>query len=123
MLSLVGKIVEANCRTEDIPIRYGGDEFCLIAPEIEMDQALIPAERLRRAIEKLGRDPQFGNVHLTASFGIASFNGVDAFASEVELMRAADDSCYEAKRRGRNCICCYRAGKIVLVGAKDVANA
>lgn len=84
-------------RGVDTAARFGGDEFALILPQAYADGALIVAERLRARIEQINI-PNFGN--LTASLGIATFPG--NAATRAELLRAADEALYAAKRDGRN---------------------
>lgn len=87
-------------RGVDTAARFGGDEFVLILPQAYVDGALIVAERLRASIERINI-PGFGN--LTTSLGIATFP-MNALNS-AELLRAADNALYAAKRSGRNRVC------------------
>ncbi|HBY09597.1 MAG TPA: GGDEF domain-containing protein [Chloroflexi bacterium] len=79
--------------------RYGGDEFALIFPHIEREQAFLVLERVRAEIES---QAQFGSVttHLTVTAGIAAFP-IDG-SSENEILRKADQALYRAKKIGRN---------------------
>jgi diguanylate cyclase (GGDEF)-like protein len=84
-------------RGVDSSARLGGDEFALILPQAPADGAAIVAERLRVAIEQI-EVPGFGN--LSASIGIATF---PSHAScRADLVTAADQALYCAKRGGRN---------------------
>jgi two-component system cell cycle response regulator len=120
VISMVGTIIQKHCRSADIPVRYGGDEFCIIAPEVDLEQAIIPAERLREEIEGLGKGLEFGDISLTASLGIATQNAVSVFKSEEDLLKSADDSCYEAKKSGRNCVYCYQKEEFVPAQSLDI---
>jgi diguanylate cyclase (GGDEF)-like protein len=87
-------------RAVDTAARLGGDEFAMILPRAYADGALLVAERLREAIEKIDV-PGFGN--LSASIGIATF---PSHASRhADLVTAADRALYAAKRAGRNRVC------------------
>lgn len=96
-----------NCVNEQIGdraicFRYGGDEFILLMPAVEREQAFLMAERFRQAVSQLtvtlsdGRTIS-GN---TTSIGVASFP-VDG-RTAVELVRKADHALYRAKVAGRN---------------------
>jgi diguanylate cyclase (GGDEF)-like protein len=87
-------------RGVDTAARFGGDEFALILPQAYADGALVVAERVRARIEQI-KIPGFGK--LTSSLGIATFP-VDA-GTRAELLRAADEALYRAKRAGRNQVC------------------
>jgi diguanylate cyclase (GGDEF)-like protein len=84
----------------DSAARFGGDEFVLILPQAHPEGALIVAERVRARIAEIHIDG-FGS--LTASMGIATFP--THANTRAELLRAADDALYAAKRAGRNQVC------------------
>jgi diguanylate cyclase (GGDEF)-like protein len=91
-------------RPEDIACRFGGEEIVLIMPDTTAEQAAKRAEEYRSAIADLKL--QYQGVSLgtvTASFGVAAFPR--HARSGDELLRAADDALYQAKRGGRNCVC------------------
>ena len=94
-------------RNSDIAGRLGGEEFAILLPETDAEQALVVAERIRESIAA-----QFLSVHkvrfnVTISVGIASasisMSGVEA------LMRAADEALYQAKEAGRNRVVTWSA--------------
>ena len=85
-------------RPSDVCCRYGGEEFGVILPDTDQNQALQAAERIRASIE-LERWPSNPDLRVTASFGVVQYN-VDLDApGMVEL---ADKALYQAKERGRN---------------------
>lgn len=77
--------------------RIGGEEFAILVPDTDADGAYVLAERLRCQVQ-VG----FGDrlQPITMSFGIAALPGDGAGAGE--LLRAADNALYAAKRLGRN---------------------
>jgi diguanylate cyclase (GGDEF)-like protein len=83
-------------------VRYGGEEFLMVLPEVQLVDAMRIAERIRRSVE-LASIPNEGPGAIgvvTASFGVAS-----AFVGELtaaELIAVADSALYAAKRKGRN---------------------
>lgn len=76
--------------------RYGGEEFVILLPRVEAEEAVAIAERLRRQIAEDTREPP-----VTISVGVACTRG-HQFADPRALFRAADEALYEAKRSGRN---------------------
>ena len=93
----------AAIRTEDTFARYGGEEFVIVCRGTNASQALLLAERLRKSIE----NHQFAyneiKIPVTVSMGIASYPEVSVAEAE-ELIAAADNAMYKAKRAGRNCV-------------------
>lgn len=102
----LGKILKQNARSVDIPARFGGEEFAVILPGIDINGALIAAERLRSAIENT---PVEGVGTITASIGVATF--LRHTDSLCELLELVDQAMYTAKRNGRN--------QVQLATAKD----
>jgi diguanylate cyclase (GGDEF)-like protein len=92
-------------RAVDTAARFGGDEFVLILPQAYMDGAVIVAERLRKAIEKIEIP---GGGHLAASIGVATFP--TNAATRSGLVTAADNALYHAKRTGRNRVSVFDGG-------------
>ncbi|MCV2358373.1 sensor domain-containing diguanylate cyclase [Paucibacter sp. TC2R-5] len=95
----VARLLEQCCRAGDILARWGGEEFVLLMPETDLQQACLLAERLRLSIEN--SRPALNNVAplLTASIGVAE--RVQAARLE-DLINAADAKLFEAKHLGRN---------------------
>ena len=82
-------------RKIDIIARYGGEEFGIILPTTKKEEALVLAERIRKAVEI---SPSLKNI--TISIGVASFPE-DGDTKEA-LIAKADKALYEAKRSGKN---------------------
>lgn len=86
-----------NKRASDILLRWGGEEFLLVMPDVTLQQAGIMLKRLQQ--KGFGQRPD-GNP-LTASIGIAERNS-DEVSSEAQLLELADQRMYQAKNQGRN---------------------
>ncbi len=102
VLKKVARLIRQECRETDVPARFGGEEFALLLPRTDKDEAKAVAERIRRAVEDevfINQEKQPGG-NLTVSLGVATFPS-DA-TSEEELIGVADIALYEAKSRGRN---------------------
>jgi diguanylate cyclase (GGDEF)-like protein len=97
-LRLFADVLRATLRENDMPCRWGGEEFVLILARRSAAQAFEAVERLREALAQAllaGSAPTF-----TASFGIADTSmGLQL----DQLARMADDALYQAKEAGRNC--------------------
>ncbi|MBO8129643.1 MAG: diguanylate cyclase [Peptococcaceae bacterium] len=108
LLVLFSRVLENSVRGDDVVGRYGGDEFVVILEIDDLRQAWEVTSRLRRelmALEFPGSDC-FPNGHLTVSIGIAA--GPEDGTSVAELVKAADEALYSAKRGGKNRVCFYR---------------
>lgn len=101
LLTAVGGVLRQLSRPEDIPCRYGGEEFTLILPDTDAATAVARGERIREAIAAL-RVAHEGKPlsAVTASIGIAVFP--DHHAEMEPLLQAADGALYRAKAEGRN---------------------
>jgi diguanylate cyclase (GGDEF)-like protein len=103
-LRLVALIVARTVRTSDIAARVGGEEFAILLPRASPAQAAAMAERLRAAMEKAPLYHDNGELHFTASFGVA------VRTAEIDtldrLVAEADKALYEAKEGGRNRVVC-----------------
>ena len=87
----------------DVAGRYGGEEFLLILPHTDSENAAICAERIRVALEKLSVTVCEGlSIIKTMSFGVAALAPDDTLES---LVKRADDALYAAKDAGRNRVC------------------
>jgi diguanylate cyclase (GGDEF)-like protein len=90
----------------DSVVRYGGEEFVLILPETDLHRGVVLAERLRAAFAASATPTRDGRstMRTTASFGVASvnFTGNNLPVTLSDLLSAADELMYDAKKKGRN---------------------
>lgn len=95
-------LLQENLRNTDILGRLGGEEFGILLPNTDSDQAIILADRLRQIIEENPLKIKEQLFPLTVSIGLSSF------ASDIsnldELLKRADLALYQAKEKGRNCV-------------------
>jgi diguanylate cyclase (GGDEF)-like protein len=100
VLKSLGNMLRKNARTEDIPCRYGGEEFLLVLPNMSLADARVRAEQLREKFESM--HIAFGQFSMagTLSIGIATFPGHGR--TRDELIEGADQALYAAKHNGRN---------------------
>ena len=100
VLTQVAQVIQHNCRKDDVVFRYGGEEFCIVAPGTPVHEAVQLGERIARAIRKrrYGKEPDL--FHATLSVGVASRDAAD---SDVDVLIArADRALYGAKEAGRD---------------------
>ncbi len=100
VLIAVANAIKENFRDVDVSARYGGEEFSVIMPEVTKEDAMIPAERLRKAVESIPFVLNGEKVKVTLSIGLAEYD-TDAKTS-LQLVEAADAALYRSKENGRN---------------------
>jgi diguanylate cyclase (GGDEF)-like protein/PAS domain S-box-containing protein len=96
VLRRVAEVLKAEVRSSDAICRYGGEEFCIALRDVDLDQAVAVAERMRCRVAA----PAFARVAVTVSIGLSS-SELGA-ASWDELVKQADDALYASKAAGRN---------------------
>lgn len=97
-LGWLGEILRRATRTDDFAFRYGGEEFLLLLPEVNLATAMAVAERVRTMVA----EPRPGGIPpFTISAGVALCDPADG-RDPVPLLRRADKALYDAKRGGRN---------------------
>lgn len=101
-LKLIAQTLKKLLRDVDHIGRYGGEEFMIILPETDLDQALVLGERLRHHVVHLCPKINERVVNLSISVGISVYHKADRSIQDV--LRRADNALYEAKSAGRNCV-------------------
>ncbi len=94
---------ETILRNECIFARIGGEEFAIIVQQADLEHAKAVAERIRVATSSKKFRCGESQLAVSVSIGIAVTNGEEKLAI-ADFMKMADDSLYEAKRRGRDCV-------------------
>ncbi len=101
-------MLKQNLRATDVAGRYGGDEFCVILPDLPLNRAIAVMDALRDRFATLGYE-QNPALKVSLSIGLASFN--PAHADATLWLNDADHALYEAKTTGRNRVICCGNGK------------
>ncbi len=107
-LKSILKVWQENTRHNDFSgrkddntlARIGGEEFAIYLPNVELDQALLIAERMRQSLEDNRITFEGAQFSITASFGMTSRQKEDKNLDD--LIRRADGGLYKAKKNGRN---------------------
>ncbi len=93
-----------NVRPYDVVGRYGGEEFLVVLPNCDLEQARQQAERMRERLSAEQMIVEGAELWITASFGVTVSDGSDT--SPEVFIRTADEALYRAKAAGRNCVHC-----------------
>lgn len=101
VLASFAERIRSRIKRTDVFVRWGGEEFVLICRGCGREEAGRMAERLRREVE---RADLFFPKRITCSMGVAVWHGNGDTAEK--LMKRVDEALYEAKRSGRNRVCC-----------------
>jgi len=110
VLQKVVSMAREEFRSNDILARYGGEEFVVLLPDSDLEDARMPAERLRERIEGTPIVGGKGSILVTTSFGVSACRPESGEIHILgRLIRDADQALYEAKRSGRN--------RVVLAGS------
>ena len=100
-LERVGEVIRETMRAADIPCRYGGEEFCVLLPETDLDGATRIAERIRSRVSKLEARGGEDVLKTTISVGIAAYPA-DYPGTIQGFLEKADQALYLAKQSGRD---------------------
>ena len=96
VLTKVATTLRETARETDHVCRYGGEEFCILLPHVDIDGVAVASERFRNAIAAL----EIEQLKVTASLGCSSVEfGADSPAAMIDQ---ADQALYAAKENGRN---------------------
>ncbi|MHB8171471.1 MAG: GGDEF domain-containing protein [Thermincolia bacterium] len=106
ILAEIARIMKDSVRDADTVVRYGGEEFAVVLPSTDTDEAAYVAERIRYVVENFTFSCSDGTpTKVTVSMGIACFPKDSR--NKSELISHADLALYRAKQTGRNKVCIY----------------
>lgn len=97
------QLLRQSLRKTDLAARLGGEEFCMLLMDTSPAQARLVADKVRLKLEQSSFEVAGDKVHLTLSGGVAGY-GEDG-DELVDVLRAADNRLYAAKKNGRNQVC------------------
>jgi|GEM_PF-2748226 len=99
VISSIAKTILEETRSTDISGRYGGEEFCIMLPMTKISNAMIIAEKLRKAISHI-EFSDLPELRIRCSIGISELTANDP--DNLAIIRRADEALYEAKNSGRD---------------------
>jgi diguanylate cyclase (GGDEF)-like protein len=102
VLSAVAGVLQRDSGRNGVAARFGGEEFCVLLPDTSEDDAVVVAERIRRAVASLGIAVGTSSEPISATISIGVSTLPDHAASAEELLHRADACAYRAKAQGRN---------------------
>ncbi|MDP1620072.1 MAG: GGDEF domain-containing protein [bacterium] len=108
LLSNIAQCLTSVLRGGDIAARYGGDEFVILLPDCDRDNAILVAGRIVDEFKSTQIRYQGETIELSASIGVACF---PEQGQNIEaLLSKADKAMYASKRQGNNLVTLYTAG-------------
>jgi diguanylate cyclase (GGDEF)-like protein len=99
VLRTVARLLQQNCRRDDVLARYGGEEFVLVLPDATPEDAARLCDRMRELIAGHDWDALHPDLRVTISFGLCADTGLE---DGERMLCCADARLYEAKEEGRN---------------------
>lgn len=106
VLKALGEILLKRARTEDIIVRYGGEEFLLLLFGADVQGSFAFAERVRLDFQSKIFHVNGQSVHFTLSAGLGQYKAND---SQNAFLDKADKALYVAKKSGKNKVCIYES--------------
>ena len=111
VLKNVARTIKKELRENDIPSRYGGEEFAILLPYTTLEEAQLVAQRLRSAIEKKKINIEEYNIEGVKQLSVTISIGVSQYDKKMkepqQLYQNADKALYSAKENGRNRVVVY----------------
>ena len=107
LLILFSDIIKQNIRSNDIPVRFGGEEFLIMLRDLDIETAMCVGQRIRKQLEKqkiyIGVEEDRRRV--TVSCGVAQY---PKHANSIKtVIDYADKALYKAKEKGKNMVVSY----------------
>ena len=117
VLENLAQVIRQHVRTDDIPSRFGGEEFTVLLPRTDISTAWKVAERLRTSVAEMQVPWEVTLPQVTISLGVFAFDR-NSNLETIDILRRADEALYISKARGRNCSTIWEPGLIESIPAK-----
>lgn len=102
VLASYADVCRSQLRQSDVMFRYGGEEFMILLPESNKEDAMNAAERIRSAVAQTVFETKKGNVSITTSIGVSEYG--EDHPDPNEFVESVDKAMYASKEAGRNCV-------------------
>jgi len=120
VLEKLAQVIRQSLRPNDIPSRFGGEEFTVMLPRTNITNAFMIAERLRNSVAEMRVPWEVTLPQVTISLGVFAFDQ-DSKLDTLDILRRADEALYISKATGRNRSTIWEPG--LLAGASAPAAA
>ena len=101
VLEKLAQVLRQNIRENDIPSRFGGEEFTVMMPHADISTALAVSERLRTCVAEMRVPWEVPLPQVTISLGVFAFDH-NSNLGPMDILRRADEALYVSKTSGRN---------------------
>jgi diguanylate cyclase (GGDEF)-like protein len=112
--------LKSNCRTEDLCVRWGGDEFVILLPETNLRRAAVVADKLSHALQDVVIPWEQHSIRIGMSFGVGEF---DSGGSIDDFINRVDNSLYRAKKAGKSGVAAEQGGSTAERAPADASGA
>lgn len=119
-LRQIGRVLTGRPRRTDLVARYGGEEFVWVVPGSGSEDAVEVAQWLRKAVAEIAVETQEGQLALTISAGVSTYEpATHGPVAATALLEAADRALRDAKAAGRNRVVYHALGEAEPAGPQD----
>jgi diguanylate cyclase (GGDEF)-like protein len=108
VIKALAQLLQQRLRVTDYLGRFGGEEFMLVMPDINVNDAGNLINNLRKSFNAINFKEEDLSFNVSFSAGIADSNNMKSFMEQIKM---ADEALYRAKHRGRNLVCASIPGK------------
>jgi diguanylate cyclase (GGDEF)-like protein len=121
VLEKLAQVIKQNVRGNDIPSRFGGEEFTVLLPRTDINVAWAVAERLRNSVAVMQVPWEVPLPQVTISLGVFTFDQ-NSNLETTDILRRADEALYASKARGRNRSTLWEPGLFVDAPIQAIRN-
>lgn len=108
----ISRVCQEMLRGEDVFARFGGEEFAVLLPEADLDEAVVIAERLRELVAEHTVSDKGKTISVTISIGVASWQSGKSLDINT-LLNQADQAMYHSKAAGRDQVTVFTKEKVL----------